>query len=45
MMWKRKNCCVCRTSFGVHPQAKVFETRQMCLSCRKAWTKELKTGD
>jgi len=44
-MWQRKNCCVCRNSFGVHPNAKFFETRQMCLPCRKAWAKELKTED
>ena len=41
-MWKRKNCCVCRDNFAVHPKAKIFETRQMCLPCRKTWAKEFK---
>jgi len=44
-MWQRKNCCICRNSFGVHPHAKFFETRQMWQPCRKVWAKELKTGD
>jgi len=45
-MWQRKNCYICRTLFGMHPQAKIFETRQMCLPCRKVWANKLKfTGD
>jgi hypothetical protein len=34
-MWSRKKCGVCRTDFGVHPKANTFNTRQLCVVCRK----------
>lgn len=35
LMWKYKTCCICHKLFTAHPRAKYFETRQMCLPCRK----------
>ena len=34
-MWERKQCAICMANFGVHPKAKSFQTRQLCLPCRK----------
>ena len=41
-MWQRKACCICRTDFAVHPNAKTISTRQLCVPCRKInWTTKL----
>ena len=49
-MWQRKACCICRTDFAVHPNAKTISTRQLCLPCRrikwtsKAWNNAIASG-
>ena len=35
-MWDRKQCCICRTNFAVHPNAKKYFTRHLCIECRVA---------
>jgi len=37
-MWTRKGCAICRTNFAIHPKAKSFQTRQLCIRCRKVGT-------
>jgi len=34
-MWARKKCGICKANFGVHPRASTFNTRQLCIECRK----------
>ena len=36
MVWDRKHCSICRSSFSVHPNAKTTDTRTRCPKCRKA---------
>jgi len=33
-MWNRKLCAICKTSFAVHPKARKYFTRQLCIQCR-----------
>ena len=33
--WARKPCAVCKADFGVHPKANTYNTRQLCVVCRK----------
>jgi len=37
-MWKRDECAICRTNFGIHPKAKTFLTTSLCVQCRKVPT-------
>ena len=35
-MWTRKKCAVCELEFAVHPKARKYFTRQLCVQCRLA---------
>ena len=35
-MWTRKNCAICKSEFAVHPKARKYFTRHICVQCRLA---------
>ena len=35
-MWDRKKCAVCELEFAVHPKARKYFTRHICVQCRLA---------